>query len=90
MLLFCFGGVFALLLLLYYQADFSKNPKWVLLHSENYTGTDKRYLPTNYGQAESSEWKGMRYSTWNPNDPTNDTDVETMRNERTQQPRITS
>ena len=32
----------------------------------------------------------MRYSTWNPNDPTNDTDVETMRNERTQQPRITS
>ena len=63
----------------------------MLLHSENYTGTDKRYLPTNYGQSTSHAWKGMRYKTWNPNEPSNDQDIQKMlsQNENEQQ-QITS
>merc|ERR1711879_791346 len=48
------------------DAKTPKPPKWVLLHAENFTGTDKAYLPTNYGQATSQAWKGLRYQPWDP------------------------
>jgi len=47
--------------------NFPKPPKWVLLHKENFTGTDKRYLPTNYGKHNKSDaWTHLRYRSWNP------------------------
>lgn len=59
-----------------------KPPKWVLSAAENFTGTDKAYLPTNYGQNTSAAWKGQRYQSWDPEDDRDDTDENL--------PRITS
>jgi len=42
-----------------------KPPKWVLLHQENFTGTDKRYLPTNYGNPRGD----LKYEPWRPDGP---------------------
>ena len=53
-----------------------KPPKWVLLHAENFTGTDKAYLPTNYGQNTSQAWKGLRYQPWDPYTADADEDSE--------------
>eukprot|EP00483_Globobulimina_turgida_P000166 UN00166 len=60
---------------------FPKPPKWVLLHAENFTGTDKAYLPTNYGQNTSQAWKGLRYQSWDPDSVDRDENSQ-------QQPRI--
>ncbi|ETO18295.1 hypothetical protein RFI_18983 [Reticulomyxa filosa] len=42
-----------------------KPPRWVLLHQENFTGSDKRYVPSNYGRHRAN----LKYEPWQPNRP---------------------
>eukprot|EP01084_Bolivina_argentea_P177117 306367_1 len=55
---------------------FPKPPKWVLLHAENFTGTDKAYLPANYGQNTSAAWKATRYQAWDPTSADIDDEID--------------